>query len=290
MMYLLARQSIFKYFRDYCDSLINLCDRCDIHDITVILYEDPTTIPRNSNYTYCFFQSIPDFFISKRAKYKLILINTEQLTNANWRNTNMLDYIKQILDMGIKVVDYDLYQSILSSNPNHLYVPYQYYSKENNHLMNLVLNTPKIYDVAFCCVGKSIRRKKIFDDLIKLNIKAVDIIGWKDDRDLKIAQSKILINIHHSEGYDIFEHYRCDRWSFAGQIIITESSASDDLLDIKDLLIIQEYDKLVDTVIQTLNSYDDNKLKLAEKLEASKTHIIDTRSSKFYEFVSDLSS
>lgn len=285
MIYIVSSFLNYHYFQDYCDSLINNKYSYGNHTIKLLHYLDPKQLKLNLNDFYIFCQVIPDIFLKKPIKYKLCLFNTEQLSAKESHRISVSDMIKSVLNLGIPVIDYDLYQSTLLSNEKHIYLPYQCYDKENKYLRRLVNNTPKIYDVGFCCVGKSVRRKAIYDELIKRNIKVVDIMGWKTDRDVKIAQSKILINVHHEEDYQIFEHLRCDRWVLAGQLIVSESSLSDDLLDVKDLIIFEQYNLLVDKVKEIVKNYDEYYLKFIDKLKSTKREIINQRSDKFKNFI-----
>src|SRR5207253_11101973 len=91
------------------------------------------------------------------------------------------------------------------------------------------------------------------------------------------AKAKVLLNVHFDETYQIFEHFRCDRWALAGMIVITEKSLSDHYLDLKDLLIIETYENLKQTIHKVLNNYDFYAQQLQQKLQKSKATIIKKR-------------
>jgi hypothetical protein len=248
----------------------------------------PEQLELNINDFYIFCQSIPVEILNKPIHYKICLFNTEQLSIKTWYEKCMPDIVKSYLNLGIPVIDYDLYQSTILSNANHTYVPYQYYKKENKYLKNLVHSTAKIYDVAFCSVGKSKRRKDIYNELIKRKIKVIDVKGWKNDRDTQIAQAKILINIHFEDDYQVFEHLRCDRWAFAGQLIISEESESDELLDINKLIIIEKYDSIIDRIKEVLKNYNKYNSTFSAKLKLEKNKLINNRSKKYRDFLNKI--
>jgi hypothetical protein len=135
------------------------------------------------------------------------------------------------------------------------YLPYQITEVETNVLGNLVQNTSKTYDVAFCGTNSK-RRGKIISDLSNKGLSIINVREWGLKRDEMIVQAKILINIHFGADYNIYEHFRCDRWLLSGQMVISETGLSDDMLDIKDLVLFEDYDKIVDYTINIINNYD----------------------------------
>ena len=146
----------------------------------------------------------------------------------------------------------------------------------------MIENSQKNFDVAFCAVRKiDCRRKVIFDQLINKGLKVINVIGFHEDRDKKIAEAKILVNIHYDCDYQIYEHLRCDRWSLSGLLVITEESLSDRLLDTKDLIIVRKYDNLVKTICQTLKNYQKHYNSYKKKLGLLKHKIINERNKCF---------
>ena len=74
----------------------------------------------------------------------------------------------------------------------------------------------------------------------------VNVRGWRDERDNIIGQSKILINIHYTKDYTIFEHFRCDRWIPTNVIIVSENSISDENNEFTKFIKIFKYEQIVD--------------------------------------------
>ena len=107
-------------------------------------------------------------------------------------------------------------------------------------------------DVSF--VGwLSDRRWKIINDLMSRGVR-VNVINaqwdvYGDDRDMMIAKSKILLNVHYNDDWKCFEQIRCFPWLNTNKIIVSESSYDED-----DRVIFVDYDKLVDTIIEVLNT------------------------------------
>ena len=71
---------------------------------------------------------------------------------------------------------------------------------------------------------------------------------------------------------------RCDRWVLSGLLVVSENSLSDELLDLKDCLIIEPYDNLVDKIIDVINNYDVYCQQYKNQLEKNKVNIINQRS------------
>jgi len=268
-IYIVCERCHYETFKDYCDTL------SENIRLSCITYDKPDSIVIDDDNIYMFMFSIPDIILSRNNIANIFLINTEQLTRKQH-----YDSIQKLLNKGIVILDYDLYQSSLTKAKNHLYLPYQYSPIENEYLSNLVKNTPKIYDVAFCSTNGSKKRNGIFSQLKNNGISVINVTGWKNHRDMEIAKAKILINIHYDDDYNIFEHFRCDRWVFAGMLVITENSLSDDLLDIKDLMIIAEYEKLAQTTMNVIKNYDSYQNKFLSNLTEKKRNIIEIRKQK----------
>ena len=79
---------------------------------------------------------------------------------------------------------------------------------------------------------------------------------WSTKRDFSISQAKLLLNIHFDDTYNIYEAIRCDRLSLSGMMVVSEDSLNIDLLDTKDLVYFEKYDKLADKVTDILKNYD----------------------------------
>ena len=224
-------------FVDYIDSL-------QIIDIE-IYYNSPVDIKYFdfSKDTYIFRYSIPSI-IQKRDN--IYLLNTEQLSEKV-----RFDNVKKFYDMGYKVIDYS--ESNLKYIPNAIHLPYQITSKETEILKGFSKDI--IYDV--CIVNCAInRRRMILNKLLDKGIKAIDVRGWKDERDKTIGKSKILLNVHFDDKFKIYESIRCDRWLYAGKTIISETSE-----EIGDPFVAKNtiwcpYNEIVDVVINTLKSFE----------------------------------
>ena len=157
------------------------------------------------------------------------LLNTEQLTTDHWSK-----YYKNIIlnsKLPLHLFDYSL------SNIKYLettygltahHIPYRYRSKEINHLKNLLVDTPKEYDLAFIGVLDPRRRLGVINTLKKYNLKINIINSWRDKRDKEIAKCKFLLNIHVDTDYNIYEEMQYNRWLMAGMTIITEPSLYDE--------------------------------------------------------------
>ena len=166
------------------------------YQLVIIQQKDFEKMPiDNKKYIYVFFQMVPEHLIKSNNLHNIYVINTEQLT------TGWLHIIQKYLHLGITVFDYDYHQTKMTKSAHHLYLPYQYTDQEG--LIDLVQNIPKIYDVAICSINGSPRRQKIYDELKKRNINVVNVTGWKMDRDQQIAKAKILLNIHYQSNYRV---------------------------------------------------------------------------------------
>ena len=250
-IYFVSDHHNFLGFEDYYNNLYHV-----IHDkpsltIQLIKYHNIQEIPINdSGNIYVFFNQIPSQILQLIPSSRLMLINTEQLTRSHWHI--LIDiYSKH----GIKIFDYDNYQSTVN---NYEYLPYQVTDNEIHYLSKLLTHTVKNYDVAICSVNGSNRRASVVTRLRNMGISVIDVNGWGKSRDTQIASARILINIHYADNYQIFEHFRCDRWILSGMLIVSETSLSDPQFDCIDLIITSTYQDIVTTVIDVLCNCNKN--------------------------------
>jgi hypothetical protein len=200
-----------------------------------------TTFQPSQDYLFLFVLCIPPEVLEYR-HVSFFYLNTEQLTKEKWRIQ-----VKSYLDANIHVIDYDEAQSKMFDSPYHLYLPVLPLPME--HFISPV----KQFDVGICAIRASKRRFNMFQALRQRNIRVIDINQWGDERDRTIGQCRILLNIHYDEDYQVFEHLRCDRWLFSGHCIVSETSQSDDTMDLSPLVYFTSYEKMVDTVLDILH-------------------------------------
>jgi hypothetical protein len=275
-IFLLSHYLAYPAFEDYC---LGLKTVLNTYEIKIIDYHDEDDIPSaimNPDDIYLFFSYIPPKFFKKHITnhhQHIHLLNTEQSTRPVWSLM-----IQHYTKYGIKIFDYDFYQATMySSDPIRSYLPYQITENENKYLTELIKNSPKYYNVAICSVNQSKRRANIYNQLQQRGLKVIDVSGWKDKRDSKIAESQILVNIHYDTDYQIFEHFRCDRWVLTGMLVVSETSLSDDSIDYKNLLIIESYQNIVDKIVAIVANYQTYYPQYLEKLLLCKKQIIDDR-------------
>jgi len=118
----------------------------------------------------------------------------------------------------------------------------------------MAFNLENTYEWDVCFVGwMSDRRWRIVEGLMaggaKVNVINIVCDTYGDVRDNMIAKSKILLNVHYSDGWNCFEQIRCFPWINTGKIVVSEDSYDKD-----DRVIFAEYDKLVDTVLEVLKT------------------------------------
>lgn len=157
--------------------------------------------------------------------------------------------IKPFYDNDFNLIGYSITHQ--QCFPKEIYIPYQYSEEEINKLKSY--STDLKYDV--CMIPcNSPARSFIFYELKRLGVNIVDIKGWGKERDKKIGECKIILNIHFQENYQIYEHLRCDRWMFAGKTIISEKSLDSDKLILKNVYF-YEYSEIIPNVIRHLQEF-----------------------------------
>lgn len=103
------------------------------------------------------------------------------------------------------------------------------------------------YDVGFCGTMNQ-RRHIILDELRKRGLRVNVVTGHGDYRDSELAKCRMLINIHYSPLYMIFEQLRCEPWIQVGVPIVSEHSLDNDARVIN-----ASYEELVDATLDVLS-------------------------------------
>jgi hypothetical protein len=247
------------------------------HDLGFeLLMINPNQYIYNEHDIYLFVQSVPENVLEKPTS-NMYLLNIEQMTREMFRKQN-----ETVLEKGIHIIDYSLENIQLLNNNKHIhYLPYQYNPKEVENLRELIKSTPKKYDVIF--IGYVTPDSKRYNIINGLSQRGVNIYvsnsKWGQIRDMEVAKSKILLNIHYNNDYGVHEILRCDRWNLSGMIVVSERSLNTDLIDTRDLIIYEDYNNLIDKVIDVLNNYDSYNAELQKKSDETINTIATNRHS-----------
>ncbi|NBP58497.1 hypothetical protein EBU71_18570, partial [bacterium] len=106
------------------------------------------------------------------------------------------------------------------------YVPFVFQPQYIDKLRSF-RTQPITHDI--CFVGSmNPRRQKILTELQKSYKVLVLRNNYGDDRDKQIARCKMLLNIHYSDNYKIFEVFRCGPWLEIGLPVLSEVSVDMD--------------------------------------------------------------
>lgn len=226
---------------------------------------------------------------------RFVFLNVEMLTEQS-----RIDHIIEFLKRDIQVIDYSeaninwMYKAIKHYRINYskkiLWFPYQFNKKEND-ILTLPLNSENEYEYDIGMINAYVKPDSSVDssntyrrndiwELLKnhSNIKALNIMGWGNDRDKQINKCRIILNIHHFQCFRIFENIRCDRLIFANKFIISDRSDYENELDIADFVLKVDYDNIIDTVLKYCsqdNGVSNNKLKKRNFFTENKTEKLD---------------
>ena len=199
---------------------------------------------------------------------RVIFLNVEMLSEET-RLVHVLDLIKN----GIQIADYSLANILflkeyakehnIPITKEVLYLPYQYNLQDQVQLENI--DDKYDYDIGIInalpkqddSVDKSntYRRTKMWNDLQKTKWKCINIMGWGKERDELIKRCKVIINVHHFEAFNIFEHIRCDRMIWAKKIIVSDNSLGMDILDITKYIFCEEFDNIIPMAEKVLQKF-----------------------------------
>lgn len=202
---------------------------------------------------------------------RVVFLNVEMLSE-NKRMEHILNLIKK----GIQIADYSIANIIflkeyakehnIPITKEVIYFPYQYNLHDQVQLQNI--DDKYDYDIGIINAlptqsdtvdsSNTYRRTKMWNDLQKTEWKCINILGWGKERDELIKRCKVIINIHHFEVFNIFEHIRCDRMIWAKKIIVSDNSLGMDKLDITKYIFCEEFDNIIpmaEKVLQNFTNY-----------------------------------
>ena len=230
--------SIYKYFKEYVNSIIKKID-CEL--ITFWMLEE---FEIDNNFKYLFIQRIPNFILSNEKlvdNKNIYLVNTEQMTKQDF-NTNLFNNYPPF----INILDY--------SNANIQYHKKQSYLLPYQINIDEIYTGDKIYDVCIMSADSNYRLN-IIEKLKELNLNVDVINAWGTERDEKLFKYKIIINISHNPTYKIFEQIRCNRCILNKMIIISDKKNEEEYV-FKDYVIFEDYDNIPKKVVEVFNNYE----------------------------------
>jgi len=176
----------------------------------VIVYDETTPKFTEPAYYLCV-RRVPFKLIPEGSK--IGFVNTEQLTVPS----KMEEYKTFALD-NVEVFDFSLHNIELSGKGTHL--PYLE-NVEETAFLKKCLEVPKKFNIG--CIGSpSQYRSEKLKALIGLGL-SVDFISdtFGEERDKRIGQCSVLLNLHYGPEFMIYEAVRCERLRFAGMKIVS---------------------------------------------------------------------
>lgn len=266
-----------KVLEDYIYSLNIFDDVIFLKDFTIDYF-------RQNNYIYVLTQmwleldnTSKRFIDEVLSSNRVVFLNVEMLSEEIRINhvLNMIKYNIQIADYSMANIlflkEYAKYKNI-PIKKDIIYLPYQYNLQDQVQLQNI--DDMYIYDIGIINAlpeksdtvdpSNTYRRTKMWNDIQKTKWKCINILGWGKARDEIVKRCKVIINIHHFEAFDIFEHIRCDRMVWAKKIIVSDKSKYMNKLDITPYIYCEEFDNIlpkVEKILESFNSYYKNMMK-----------------------------
>ena len=241
----------------------------NIFDKSIHLYQLTKEMFDSNNDIYIFTQMwLPTDRLTGFDKNRLIYLNVEMLTESN-RITHLIE----LIEYGIKIADYSatnlrfLIKYMRGRGIEYynqlIYLPYQYQLRDQLSLENIDGNYE--YDVGMInalpkqdeSVNSSLtyRRTEIWNNLQSTDLKCINIIGWGKERDEQIKRCRIILNIHHFECFNVFEHIRCDRLIFAKKLIISDESIFMDTMDIHNHVITEKFENIISKTLDIIKNF-----------------------------------
>ena len=251
----------YRYFEDYILSILSKID-CE-----VLLYINYQGISLDNKKRNIFIQSIPEKLLdSFKEEDNVYLLNTEQMcrTYDDWKDkTNAYPGFIKMIDFSKENIKYYIDREVY-------YLPYQVNDKE-------IYDYPKDFGICIMASGDGNLpeyRKKIYDELQNKGIIVTLIKGWGMHRDEVLMRHKILINLGYTSCAKIMEQIRCNRCILNKIIVISDTKIDQDYI-LGKYVIFEEYNNIINKIIDVYNNYDEYYKKLFSNFDKEKIQEID---------------
>lgn len=259
-----------KVLEDYIYSLNMFSDIIHLQDFTIEYFI------QNKNTIFVITQMwlhIDDddklFIDNVLSSNRVIYLNVEMLSEdiRMKHAANLLKYNVQIADYSIaNILMLKQYakENNIQIQKEIIYLPYQYNLQDQIQLQNI--DDKYEYDIGIINAkpeqsdtvnnSNTYRRTTMWENLQKTKWKCLNILGWGKERDELIKRCKLIINIHHFECFNIFEHIRCDRLIFAKKIIVSDKSLLGDKLDVSPYVFAEDFDEIISSANNILENFE----------------------------------
>lgn len=259
-----------KVLEDYIYSLNMFSDIIHLQDFTIEYFI------QNKNTIFVITQMwlhIDDddklFIDNVLSSNRVIYLNVEMLSEdiRMKHAANLLKYNVQIADYSIaNILMLKQYakENNIQIQKEIIYLPYQYNLQDQVQLQNVDDNYE--YDIGIINAkpeqsdtvnnSNTYRRTTMWENLQKTKWKCLNILGWGKERDELLKKCKLIINIHHFECFNIFEHIRCDRLIFAKKIIVSDKSLLGDKLDVSPYVFAEDFDEIISSANNILENFE----------------------------------
>lgn len=264
MIAFVVSETVYKYLQDYLEHFKRYVTQFSIH-VEIFTYDnDSQPIVPIEFKRIIFVQTVHCLLRSQRkgTDTRMFLFNTEQVTVSSRLLEKVFSNIKSF---GLPIIDYSI-ENIkllqkLFPNRNFIHLPFPIIFEKF---------VEKEYDLTTL---ESSKHRKTVSASIERKIE--DFSGkWSNERDDIIRKSKILLNIHHSKLYCVFESIRCYHALEMGTLVISEPSVYMNDVLFNDFIIFVGKGKNMKTVVEeVLDDYNvyyqqcfhPDRIKLVEK-------------------------
>ena len=199
---ILCHSEDYRYVKEYVDTFKG--------DTEVVVYSSEPIL-EYATYYMCV-RRIPLGLSGKNFGF----VNTEQLSVPG-----KLQEYSDILAAHRPTDIYDYSQANIAISGKGSYLPYISPPEEVVKLRGF-LHEQKEFDV--CVLGTASASRLQYVECLRNSGFTVDYVNslFGDERDMRIAKSRILLNVHYSGEYALYESIRCERWRMAGMYILSE--------------------------------------------------------------------
>ena len=201
------------YMREYVQSITGKA-------ASLVVYNwKESGVLSDSTKRYICFRRVPFDILPPETDTPVVFINTEQLS-VPWKMVEFKAYAASPR-VGL-IFDYSKENIRLANGRSH-FLPLKESVEETDHLRALIEEHGGGRGADFACVGSPTQHRiQIMNGLRSRGLRIDFIQGFGEERDIRVARCRFLLNLHAGGDYKLWEPLRCNRWLHAGLPVISE--------------------------------------------------------------------
>ena len=212
----LCHQVDAPYFMEYLEMLCG-----DV--VPVFIYSDATPVLTDAEKRYICVRRVPFNILPAVTVIPVVFINTEHLTAPR----SMVEFNAYAASSRVGII-YDFsHKNVELAKGRSVHLPLRECRPDTVRLQAFVADVDQGAGKIACVGTTTPYRIGIINGLRErgLSVDFVEVFG--EERDRRVAACRLLLNLHAGKHFKPWEALRCDRWRYAGMLVVSEPCDAD---------------------------------------------------------------